>query len=115
MRASSLSTPLELRSPLPLYKQIESDIVKCLASGEWKPGDQLPTEPELAKRFGVAIYTVRAGIGELVSAGILSRRQGKGTFVNQHEPDFARQNFSKVFDLENRIVKPTGEVLLSFK
>src|SRR4051812_12410466 len=71
MRALARSS-LEMRSALPLYKQIESDILQCLASGEWKPGDQLPTEPELAKRFGVAIYTVRAGIGSLVTAGILT-------------------------------------------
>jgi GntR family transcriptional regulator len=58
---------------------------------------------------------VRAGIGSLVAAGMLSRRQGKGTFVTKHERDVTRQHFSKVFDLENRTITPTGEVVMSFK
>ena len=89
--------------------------MQCLAAGEWIPGAQLPTESELAKRFGVAIYTVRAGIGELVDAGILARRQGKGTFVSKHECDRTRQHFSKVFDHDNRRVAPTREVVTGFR
>jgi GntR family transcriptional regulator len=115
MPAATNRTVLELRSGDPLYKQIERDILQCLAKGEWKPGAQLPTETELAKRFGVAIYTVRAGIGELVAAGILARRQGKGTFVARHERDRRRQHFSKVIDRENRKVIPTNEVVTSFE
>src|SRR3954471_597816 len=106
---------LEQRSAQPLYKQIQSDILKCLASGEWRAGQQLPTEPELAKRFGVAIYTVRAGIGELVSAGILARRQGKGTFVARHERDHARQVFAKIFDANKRKAIPTRQKVVFFR
>jgi GntR family transcriptional regulator len=62
----------------------------------------------------VAIYTVRAGIGELVTAGILARRQGKGTFVARHEREPERQRFSKVFDFENRKTIPTHESVASF-
>lgn len=115
MRAGVAKSPLQVRSTQPLYRQIERDILQCLAEGEWKPGAQLPTEPELAKRFGVAIYTVRAGIGELVTAGILARKQGKGTFVARHERDRARQHFSKVYDQKNRKVIPTREVVTSFR
>src|SRR4051812_43608139 len=115
MAAELVSSTLQQRSSRPLYKQIQSDILKCLAAGEWKAGQQLPTEPELAKRFGVAIYTVRAGIGDLVIAGILARRQGKGTFVTRHEREHARQVFAKIFDSDKRKVIPTGQKVMFFR
>jgi GntR family transcriptional regulator len=115
MRARSLKTSLKLRSAQPLYKQIERDILQCLAEGEWKPGDQLPTESELATRFGVAIFTVRAGIGKLVDAGILTRKQGKGTFVARHERDRTRQVLAKIFDDANRKVIPTRQKVTFFR
>lgn len=98
----------------PLYKQIERDILQCLARGEWKPGAQLPTEAELAARFGVAIFTVRAGIGELVDSGILTRQQGKGTFVVRHERDRSRQNYSRVYYSNGRRIIPTHERVIRF-
>jgi GntR family transcriptional regulator len=82
----------------PLYRQIEREILQCLAEGAWKPGDRLPTETELAERFGVAVFTIRAGISELVSANILVRKQGKGTFVATHGNERQRYQFSRVFD-----------------
>jgi GntR family transcriptional regulator len=115
MPARQVKSTLLLQSAEPLYKQIERDILQCLAQGEWRPGAQLPIESELAKRFGVAIYTVRAGIGALVTAGILARKQGKGTFVARHERDRRRQVFAKIFDHENRKPIPTKEIVSSFK
>lgn len=75
----------------PLYLGVKRLILQRLAAGEWKPGDRLPTEPELAARFGVAISTVRAGLSDLSAAGIVVKRQGKGTFVATH--DLAHQQF----------------------
>lgn len=115
MRTGAVKTELQLTSTQPLYKQIEHGILQCLAEGEWKPGEQLPTESELASRFGVAIFTVRAGIGELVDAGILARKQGKGTFVARHERDRTRQVFAKIFDEENRKVIPTKHEITYFR
>ena len=115
MPTTALKTTLQLRSAEPLYKQISRNLLQCLAAGEWKPGSQLPTEHELAERFGVAIYTVRAGIGELVAAGILARRQGKGTFVARHERDRQRQRFSRIFDDEDRKPVFTKEVVANFR
>lgn len=68
----------------PLYKLVERKILQGLAAQEWKPGEKLPPENELARRFGVAVFTVRAGVRNLVASNILMRRQGKGTFVTIH-------------------------------
>jgi GntR family transcriptional regulator len=82
----------------PLYKEVRRSLLQCLARGEWKPGDQLPPEPLLAKRFGVAIPTVRAGVGSLVAAGVLLRQQGKGTFVARHDSHAQEFRFSNILD-----------------
>jgi GntR family transcriptional regulator len=115
MRTGALKTTLQLSSAEPLYKQIERGILECLAQGEWKPGDQLPTESELATRFGVAIFTVRAGIGELADAGILTRKQGKGTFVARHDRERTRQIFAKIFHKDGRKLIPSRHEIVYFR
>lgn len=82
----------------PLYKEVRRTLLQCVAKGEWKPGDQLPPEPQLAERFGVAIPTVRAGVRDLVTAGILIRRQGRGTFVARHDPHAREFRFSNILN-----------------
>jgi GntR family transcriptional regulator len=107
------STGLDVSGPDPLYKQVEQRILQCLADGEWKPGEQLPTENQLAERFGVAVFTIRAGIGELAGANILVRKQGKGTFVARHSRLRQRYQFSHIHDTSGRQILP-GRELLSF-
>lgn len=107
------STGLDVSGPDPLYKQVEQRILQCLADGEWKPGEQLPTESQLAERFGVAVFTIRAGIGELAGANILVRKQGKGTFVARHSRLRQRYQFSHIHDTSGRQILP-GRELLSF-
>ena len=51
---------------------------------EWKPGELMPSEPVLAARYQVGISTIRAALAELAAAGVVVRRQGKGTFVGVH-------------------------------
>ena len=82
----------------PLYREVRRRILDCLSRGEWKPGDVLPNERELAERFGVAISTVRAGVGELTATGVLVRRQGKGTFVARHNAGPQQFRYSNVYD-----------------
>lgn len=88
---------LAVEGNAPLYKEVEREIMQCLARGDWKPGDRLPTEPELADRFGVAVFTIRAGIQKLVETGILLRRQGKGTFVALHRARPLRNQYLRIF------------------
>ena len=85
----------------PLYKEVRRNLLQCLAKGEWKPGERLPAEPELAARFGVAIPTVRAGVADLAAAGILIRRQGKGTFVERHDSNAQEFRFSNILNARN--------------
>lgn len=68
----------------PLYRQIKELILKGLESGEWLPGDAIPSESELAGRFSVSQGTVRKAIDEMAAENLLVRRQGKGTFVATH-------------------------------
>ena len=78
--------------------------MNCLANGEWKIGQRLPTERELAARWGVAISTVRAGITQLVTAGVLSRRQGRGTSVAPYDSAHSALRFSNIFDADGHKV-----------
>ncbi len=68
----------------PLYRQIKNLIMEQLASGEWRPGDAIPSEADLALRFGVSQGTVRKAVDEMAAENLLVRRQGKGTFVATH-------------------------------
>ncbi len=80
-RASSLHAP----TFSPLYRQIKQLIMGNLESGEWGPGDAIPSESELAGRFGVSQGTVRKAIDEMAAENLLVRQQGKGTFVATHK------------------------------
>jgi GntR family transcriptional regulator len=73
----------------PLYEQIKILLTNSLVAGEWKPGEAIPSEMELAERYRVSQGTVRKAVEELAAEAILMRRQGKGTFVASHnEPAY---------------------------
>ena len=65
----------------PLYATIEETIATEIAQGEYRPGDQLPTEDALLQRFQVSRITVRRAVQNLVNRGLLEIRRGLGTFV----------------------------------
>jgi GntR family transcriptional regulator len=69
----------------PLYEQVRARLIEGISAGEWKAGEAIPSEAELARSFGVAIGTVRKAVDSLVAQRALVRRQGKGTFVTAHE------------------------------
>lgn len=66
----------------PLYSQIRTYINDQIQQLNWKPGDQLPSENELAAQFNVSRITVKTALSELIEEGIIFRVQGKGTFVS---------------------------------
>ena len=86
----------------PLYEQIKILLTQSLVAGEWKPGDAIPSEFELAARFRVSQGTVRKAIDELAAEHILVRRQGKGTFVASHNEPAYQYRFL-------RVIPDTGE------
>lgn len=68
----------------PLYLQVKGMLEASLAAGEWRPAEAIPSELELADRFGVSQGTVRKAIEVLAADNLVVRRQGKGTFVATH-------------------------------
>jgi GntR family transcriptional regulator len=86
----------------PLYQQIKALITRSLQSGEWKPGEAIPSEMELAARFKVSQGTVRKAIDELAIENLVVRRQGKGTFVATHAEQKIQYRFLRLMpDDEN--------------
>jgi GntR family transcriptional regulator len=80
----------------PLYRQIKALLTGSLQGGEWKPGEAIPSELELAARFGVSQGTVRKAIDELAAENLLVRRQGRGTFVASHQEARAQFRFLRL-------------------
>lgn len=80
----------------PLYQQIKTLILRSLQAGEWKPGDLIPSELELAARFRVSQGTVRKAVDELATDNLLVRRQGKGTFVATHTEQHIQYRFLRL-------------------
>jgi GntR family transcriptional regulator len=80
----------------PLYEQIKILLTQSLVAGEWKPGEAIPSEMDLAERYHVSQGTVRKAIDELASENIVVRRQGKGTFVASHNEPSYQYRFLRV-------------------
>lgn len=80
----------------PLYRQIKALLVQSLDRGEWKPGELIPSEIDLAARFQVSQGTVRKAVDELAAEHMLLRRQGKGTFVATHHEARVRYRFLRL-------------------
>lgn len=80
----------------PLYQQIKGLILQSLQAGEWRPGEAIPSEMDLAARFRVSQGTVRKAIDELAAENLVVRRQGKGTFVATHAEQHVRYRFLKL-------------------
>ncbi|AMJ63472.1 GntR family transcriptional regulator [Bosea sp. PAMC 26642] len=69
----------------PLYRQVKDQFVRRLVDGTWLPGMAIPSEGHLAGEIGVSQGTVRKALDELASENLLVRRQGRGTFVAEHD------------------------------
>ncbi len=96
---------------LPIYQRLKDDLAARIAQGEWRPGDAIPAESELATRHGVAVGTVRKAIEGLVQQGWLERRQGRGTFVRRAEFGNALFRFFRLTDAGGRPLRPEGRLL----
>ncbi|MES2255234.1 MAG: GntR family transcriptional regulator [Pseudomonadota bacterium] len=89
----------------PLYRQVYDILVRKIAEGAWKPGEMLPSEQALARDMGVSHGTVRKVLDALTAENLLLRRQGKGTFIAEHNQARALFRFF-------HIARPGGERLV---
>lgn len=96
--ADTATAPAAADTPAfqPLYQQIKNLLMKSLQSGEWKPGEVMPSEVELAARFKVSQGTVRKAIDEMATENLVVRRQGKGTFVATHAEERTQYRFLRL-------------------
>ena len=81
-----MSIGLTKRPDLPLYLQVVGIIRGQILDGEIRPGDQLPSEPELSVQYAVSRATIRQAFEQLAREGLISRHPGKGTFLTPAFP-----------------------------
>lgn len=71
------------KNDVPAYEQVKAWIRQHIASGQWKPGDPVPSEAALMQQFGISRMTVNRALRELAAEGLVTRVQGSGTRVAQ--------------------------------
>lgn len=76
---------------MPLYQRLADSIKNAIIKQQWRPGDRLPGEKELAASYNVAIGTLRQAISQLIDEKLLERRHGSGTYVRR--PTFDKSLF----------------------
>src|SRR5476649_1429708 len=101
--------PLDER--LPRYQQLRDDLVHRIAGGEWAPGAAIHTEAELSQAYGVSTGTLRKAIDLLVAEGVLTRSQGKGTFVRRPRFDSSLFRFFRFKSRDGSPVLPTARIV----
>ena len=99
------------KGSISLYMQIKELLVARVRGGEWLPGTIIPSEINLAREFGVSQGTVRKAIIEMVENNVLTRRQGSGTFVSNHNTHRALFHFFHIADNNGHKVLPDSRVL----
>lgn len=76
---------LNPENAIPLYQQLKEEIKNAIKTGQWHYGEKIPTETEISEQYNVSRITVRRAVEELSREGYLSKKQGKGTFVQEHK------------------------------
>lgn len=102
---------LNKHSHMPLYRQLSGRIISRIQQGELKPGEQIPSEREMAELFGVSRTTARLAIDDLVSGGVVYREQGKGTFVAEPRMSSVMGFTSFSEDMRARGHEPRSRIL----
>jgi GntR family transcriptional regulator len=107
---------LEL-GPVPLHHQVYLDLRAAIDGGELRPGDQLPPERELARRYGCSLITVRRALTELAREQRIERTRGRGTYVLRPRIDrdlaatlsFTAEMQTRGLDAETRLLAARPE------
>ena len=100
-----------LLSPRPLYAQVRELMIGRMVQGVWKPGAVLPSEMQLAEEFGVSQGTVRKALDALAAENLVIRRQGRGTFVAEHDDERALFHFFHLVGEDGERQLPGGTLI----
>ena len=105
------SLNLDRQSVVPLYFQIQQQLLQHIRLGRFKPGRPLPSEEVISKRLRVSRMTARQALKSLCSQGVAYSQRGKGTFVAETklEKNF-RQVLSFSEEMEARGTRPHSKV-----
>jgi GntR family transcriptional regulator len=95
-------------STRPLYLQVKDMLVQRIVSGTWKAGAAIPNEIELSRELGISVGTVRKALDEMEGEQLISRRQGRGTFVIDQTSEECAIRFSNLRDPDG--IRIVGEV-----
>lgn len=87
---------LDRSSFVPLYYQLQELLKEQIESGVWKPGQRMPSEPELARHHGVSRVVVRQALAILEDDRQVTRIRGRGTFVAQPKLDTRAGGLARV-------------------
>ena len=79
-----------------IYESIVIQIKRSIDNGHFSPGDQLPSERELAEMFGVGRTSVREALRALEAEGLIVTRQGQGTFISHKESNCFAEHFAEL-------------------
>jgi GntR family phosphonate transport system transcriptional regulator len=81
-----VTAPAPASGRTPIWSSIAATLAAEIAAGHWRAGERLPTEQQLAQRFGVNRHTVRHALGALAADGTVRARRGAGVFVQALPP-----------------------------
>ena len=95
----------------PLYAQVKALMMQRLIAGQWRPGEMLPSEFQLADDFGVSQGTVRKALDELAAENVVVRRQGRGTFVAEHDDHRALFHFFHLVGPDGKRRLPESQLI----
>jgi GntR family transcriptional regulator len=102
---------LEIDPRLMRYQKLRDELALKIARREWRPGEVIPGQEELAKSYGIAVGTVRKAVDLLVAQGLLERIQGRGTFVRRANFDGSLFRFFRFQDKSGERRIPVSEIL----
>jgi len=102
-----MNLEIDFRSGIPIYMQVVEGIKECIACGQLKPGDQLPTVRALAQDLRVNFNTIARSYRLLDEAGIISTQQGRGTYILETPPPEVTKSIRRkaLEDLTHRYIE----------
>jgi GntR family transcriptional regulator len=113
MSRPPLNTRIDRDTYIPLYIQVMDSLLEYIESGGGKPGEQLPSEPDLCRMFDISRTVIRQALKELEIKGLIYRSKGRGTFIA--EPKIRESLFQELTgfyqDMVTKGLRPITKVL----